>query len=166
MPLDTGDWSKFWDLIKDIKFGMFTARHGDGNLHSRPMTTLNGRDERSGVLWFFMRKGGEPALDIARDADVNVAYADPGGDAYVSVSGTARLVEDLAKKKTLWNPLAQAWFPGGARDPDLALVAVTIEQAEYWDVESNKAVKLYEIAKAAVAGTRPELGEHRALRMR
>ena len=32
--------------------------------------------------------------------------------------------------------------------------------------ESNKAVKLYEIAKAAVTGTRPELGEHRALRMR
>jgi len=73
MPLDTGDWSKFWDLIKDIKFGMFTARHGDGKLHSRPMTTLNGSDERGGVLWFFMRRGGEPALDISRDADVNVA---------------------------------------------------------------------------------------------
>jgi len=166
MPLDTGDWSKFWDLIKDIKFGMFTARHGDGKLHSRPMTTLNGSDERGGVLWFFMRRGGEPALDISRDADVNVAYADPGGDAYVSVSGAARIVDDPAKKKALWNPLAQAWFPGGVGDPDLALVAVTIEQAEYWDVHSNKAEKLYEIAKAALTGTQPELGEHRRMRMR
>jgi hypothetical protein len=38
--------------------------------------------------------------------------------------------------------------------------------AEYWDVHSNKAVKLYEIAKAAVTGTRPKLGEHREMRMR
>jgi general stress protein 26 len=87
------------------------------------MTTLNGSDERGGVLWFFMHKRGEPALDIARDADVNVAYADPASDAYVSVSGTARLVEDTAKKKALWNPLAQAWFPGGAGDPDLMYAA-------------------------------------------
>ena len=166
MTIEAGDWTKFWDLIKDIKFAMFTARHGDGKLHSRPMTTLNGRDERGGVLWFFMLKGGEPALDIARDAEVNVAYADPASDAYVSVSGTARLVEDSAKKKALWNPLAQAWFPGGASDPDLALVAVTIEHAEYWDVRSNKGVKLYEIAKAAVTGTRPNLGEHREIRVR
>ena len=26
-----------WALIKDIRFGMFTARHADGHLHSRPM---------------------------------------------------------------------------------------------------------------------------------
>src|SRR5258708_24971819 len=105
MPLDTGDWSKFWDLIKDIKFGMFTARHGDGHLHSRPMTTLNGRDERTGVIWFFMSRTSEPALDIASSADVNVAYADPGHDAYVSVSGSARIVNDMATKKPLCGPL-------------------------------------------------------------
>ncbi len=72
----------------------------------------------------------------------------------------------MAKKKALWNPRAQAWFPSGTGDPDLALVAVTIEHAEYWDVHSIKAVKLYEIAKAAVTGTRPRLGEHREMRMR
>jgi hypothetical protein len=30
MTIEAGDWTKFWDLIKDIKFAMFTARHGDG----------------------------------------------------------------------------------------------------------------------------------------
>ncbi len=66
------------------------------------------RDEWDGVLWFFIRKGGEPALDISRDSDVNVSYADPVSKAYVSVSGSARFVDDMAKKKALWNPLAQA----------------------------------------------------------
>ena len=30
-----------WNLIKDIKFAMFTSRHDNGHLHSRPMTTAN-----------------------------------------------------------------------------------------------------------------------------
>lgn len=41
MTADTIDTNKLWDLIKDIRFAMFTARHGDGRLHSRPMITQN-----------------------------------------------------------------------------------------------------------------------------
>jgi general stress protein 26 len=166
MTDETSDWAKLWDLIKDIRVGMFTVRHGDGHLHSWPMTTLNRRDERDGVLWFFMSKGGEPALDVSRDGDVNVCYADPAGEAYVSISGRARFVEDPGKKKALWSPMAQAWFPGGATAADLALVAVTIEHAEFWDINGNKAVKFFEMAKAAVTGTRPDIGEHREMRAR
>lgn len=166
MLQDNANWTKLWDLIKDIKLGMFTARHGDGHLHSRPMTTVNGRGDRAGVLWFFMARNSEPAIDIVREPEVNVAYADPGSDAYVSVSGPARIVDDLVKKKALWSPAAQAWFPDGVNDSNLTLVAVTIEQAEYWDVDSNKAVKLYEMAKAAITGTRPDIGEHAKMNSR
>ena len=63
-------------------------------------------------------------------------------------------------------PFAQAWFPGGPADPDLALVAVLIAEAEYWDVKSNQAVQLFKMAKAAVTGKPPEdMGEHRRVRM-
>ena len=161
----TDSTAKLWELIKDIKYGMFTANHGNGHLHSRPMTTLN-RDERGGVLWFFMSRTGEPALDIETTPEVNVSYSDPGRDAYVSVSGTARMVNDPAQKNALWSPLAQAWFPGGVSDPDLALIAVTINHAEYWDVKTNKATKIFEMAKAAMTGTPPTLGEHGQVRLR
>ena len=167
MPAQTGaDWTKFWELIKDIKFAMFTAHGSDGHMHSRPMTMQNGSDDRADVLWFFMSRSSEPVLDIARDASVNVAYADTGSDAYVSVAGRARLVDDIAKKKALWNTGVQAWFPGGVTDPDLALVAVTIEHVEYWDVDSNKMVQLFKITKAAMTGVPPKMGEHRELRTR
>jgi general stress protein 26 len=161
----TDTTAKLWELIRDIKYGMFTANHGNGHLHSRPMTTLN-RDEKGGVLWFFMSRSGEPALDIESMPEVNVSYSDPGRDAYVSVSGTARIVHDPARKNVLWSPLAQAWFPGGVGDPDLALVAVTINHAEYWDVKTNKATKIFEMAKATITGTPPALGEHAQVRMR
>lgn len=159
--------NKLWDLIKDIRFAMFTARHGNGHLHARPMTTQNTSVDEDASLWFFMSKRGEPVADLAADPVVNVGYADPGSDRYVSVSGTAAVVDDLAKKKQLWTKMADAWFPGGAADPDLALVQVKIIHAHYWDVHDNKLVQLFHIAKAALTGKPPtQLGEHAEIRMR
>ena len=60
----------------------------------------------------------------------------------------------------------QAWFPGGPTDPDLALIAVLISQADFWDVKSNKAVQLFKMATAAVTGQPPrDMGEHHRVRM-
>ena len=159
---------KLWTMIKDIKFAMFTTRHGsNGHLHSRPMTTQNKELGADDSLWFFMSKRGDPVDDLGADPTVNVVYADPGADTYVSVSGTAALIEDAGKKKELWNKIAEAWFPGGPTDPDLALVQVRIVHANYWDVKSSKLVQLFAMAKAAVTGKPPgELGEHGEVRMR
>src|ERR1043165_9404716 len=76
-----------WKLIKDIRFAMFTTRHENGHLHSRPMTTQNKNLEADGSLWFFMSKSGDPVDDLKADPVVNLVYADPGADTYVSVSG-------------------------------------------------------------------------------
>ncbi|HEY6718028.1 MAG TPA: pyridoxamine 5'-phosphate oxidase family protein [Reyranella sp.] len=166
MTVDTVDTTKLWDLIKDIKFAMFTSRHGDGQLHSRPMTTQNGSSERGGVLWFFMSRSGRPVADLEEHPEVNVTYSDPGKDSYVSICGAARVVDDFERKKALWNTAAQAWFPGGPTDPNLALVAVLVAEAEYWDVKSNQAVQIFKMAKAAITGEPPkDMGEHRRVRM-
>lgn len=165
MERDDNDFSKLWDLIKDIRFAMLTVRHGDGTMRARPMTTQNTKDDRAGTIWFFASRRGEQALDLSQAADVCVAYADTGKDAYVSVSGKGRIVEDMAKKKELWNTMAKAWFPGGVDDPDLALIAVDIEYAEYWDVKSSHFMQLVRMAAAAATGTRPNLKtEHGEIR--
>ena len=103
---------QLWDLIKDIKFAMFTTRHSNGHLHARPMTTQNKRVDEDHSLWFFMSRSGEPVADIEAEPSVNVVYADAGKDSYVSVSGTARVVDNMAKREQLWNKFNAAWFPG------------------------------------------------------
>ena len=151
--------------IKDIQFAMFTTR-ADGRLRSRPMTTQNSEVDERSSLWFFMSRGSEAVNDIGADPVVNVAYADPGRDADVSVSGEAAVVEDRAKKEQLWSKLAEAWFPDGADDPDLALVEVRIEDAEYWDVKESKVTQLVKMARAAVVSDPPSgMGEHGEVHM-
>lgn len=151
---------QLWELIKDIRFAMFITRHGNGHLHARPMTTQNGKGGDDSALWFFMSRSQEPVADIARDPNVNVSYAHPGKDSYVSVSGRAAVVDDRAKKKELWNKQTEAWFPGGVDDPDVALVRVDITHADYWDVKENKLVQLWKMATAAATGKPPSMGEH------
>src|SRR6185369_1655413 len=60
-----------WKLIKNIRFAMFTTRHGNGHLHSRPMTTQNKGLEADESLWFFMSKRGDPVDDLKADPVVN-----------------------------------------------------------------------------------------------
>ena len=157
-----------WDLIKDTRFAMFTTRHGsNGHLHASPMTTQN-RDniDADDCLWFFMSRRGGTASDLVGEVEVNVSYANPGSDRYVSVSGRARIVENPGKARELWSKMAEAWFKG-PDDPDLALVSVAITHAHYWDVKESKIVQLYEMAKAAMTGKPPtDLGESGEVRMR
>ena len=156
-----------WKMIKGIKFAMFTTRHGNGHLHSRPMTTQNKSLDLDESLWFFMSKRSDPVDDLKKDPVVNLVYADPSEDTYVSVSGTAAQIEDQAKKEQLWSKMAEAWFPGGPTDPDLALIQVQIVHANYWDVKESKIVQLYEMAKAVITGKPPtDMGEHGEVRMR
>jgi general stress protein 26 len=114
-------------------------------------------------LWFFMARGSDAVAHIADEPRVNVAYADTGADVYASVAGTATLVEDLAMKERLFSPMARAWFPGGPGDPDLALVRVSMLETEYWIVRENKLVQMLKMARAAVTGNAPAIGEHGTL---
>jgi len=154
---------RFRELIKDIRYAMFTTRQADGTLQSRPMTTQADPDDPDGAqgcLWFFGSLSGEPVADLQSDAVVNVGYADPSRDSYVSVSGKASVVDDPALKKRLWSKFTEAWFPGGPGDPDVALLRVQIEQAEYWNVKESKATQLFKMAKANITREPPQMGEH------
>ena len=158
---------RLWDLIKDMRFGMFTTRHENGHLHSRPMTTQNSKMDEDSSLWFFMSRSGDTVADLTRDPVINVVYANPDEDSYVSVSGYATVVENPSRALSLWSKMNEAWFPGGPSDPDLALVRVTIDHAGYWHMKENQIFQLFEKARSAITGKQSaRRGEHGEIRMR
>ena len=151
---------KLRDLIKGIKICMLTTVAQDGSLRSRPMSTQDA--EFDGDLWFFTYDNEGKATEIERIPAVNVAYADTGKQRYVSASGTASLVHDRAKMEQFWNPLLKAFFPDGLETPNIALIKVAVEEAEYWESDGRIA-SLLQFAKAALTGTEAEPGENRKL---
>ena len=157
---------KLDSLIKDMQFAMLTTVCPDGTLRSRPMATRQ-RDDFDGTLWFFTHAGDAKVREIEQDQHVNVSYADPDKNNYVSVSGRASLVRgDKARMRELWNPFYKAWFPKGLDDPQLALLRVTVEQAEYWDSPNSKLVQLGGFLKAVITGKQAKGGENEKVTLR
>ena len=158
------DVEKLAKLIKGIKFAMLTTAMPDGTLRSRPMATQ--QVEFSGELWFFTQYNSGKVDEIRNDQHVNVSYADPSDNRYVSVSGRAMIVRDRKKSEELWTELHRAWFPKGLDDPNLALLRVDVHDAEYWDSPSSKVVQLAGFVKAMVTGKPAnDLTENRKLHM-
>jgi general stress protein 26 len=152
------DAEKLWSLIKSAKFAMLVTDDA-GQLRGRPMAAS--QKEFDGTLWFFTRASSHKVSEVQDDSRVCVTYAEPSSQDYVSFSGRAALVRDRAEIDARWSELLKAWFPNGKDDSDVALLKVTVEQAEYWDSPNSKIVQIYGYAKAALTGEPPALGENR-----
>src|SRR5918998_3209167 len=154
---------KLAEMIDDIDVAMLTAVAEDGNMHSRPMSTQ--RAEFDGNLWFFTRASAPKVGEVEREQHVNVSYAKPESQSYVSVSGRATIVRDRAKIGELWSPELKAWFPEGPDDPDLALLKVAVERAEYWDSPSSVVAHAISFVKAMVTGQPADPGENEKIEL-
>jgi general stress protein 26 len=139
---------KLADLIDAASIAMLTTEEVDGSLRSRPLATL--QLDSAGRLWFFTGLSSGKVEEIDHHRKVNLSYANLDKQDYVSVSGHARLTQDREKMKQLWTRWVEPWFPKGLDDPDLALLEVTIDEAEYWDAPGEShatALRAHESAR-------------------
>jgi general stress protein 26 len=155
---------KLKGLVKDARIGMLTTMTTDGRHVSRPMALQD--VEFDGDLWFFTYSDSDLVAQIGANPQVNVSFSDGKQHSWTSVSGTALRTDDPAKAKELWNPLLKAWFPDGLETPNLTLIKVTAETAEYWEAaHSSNVVTLLGYVKAAVTGKTPDAGENETVRL-
>ena len=151
-------------LVKDARIAMLTTMTGDGRHVSRPMALQD--VEFDGDLWFFTYTDSDLVSQVTANPQVNVSFSDPKQQAWVSIAGTASRVDDRAKAEELWNPMLKAWFPDGLETPNLTMVKVHGETAEYWEsAHSSKVITLIGYAKAAVTGKTPDAGENESVRL-
>jgi general stress protein 26 len=150
--------AKVAELVKEIKFGMLTTQCPDGSLHSRPMSTL--QMDEDGCLWFFTSQHSTKIEDIDDQYQVNMSYARTDKQDYLSVTGTAEVVRNRKKMESLWTPWLKPWFQDGLDDPELILLKVRVDAADYWDAPGSAAKRLYGLAKGAMTGDTDALGEH------
>jgi general stress protein 26 len=153
---------KLRELVKDIDFCMLTTVDENGDLHSRPMSS-NGDIDPDGDIWFFTGISSLKVSEIEKTPRVNVSFADPENQHYVSITGAAQLVRDREKIAELWRPQFQMWFPEGKDDPEIALLKVSLEKAEFWDSPSSTIGYALDFVSTLVTGKQPDSGENQKL---
>ena len=153
------DVDRAWQLMESIRLCMFSNWDGR-RIHSRPMGAFVRRDE--GALYFFTDDRAHKDDEIRRHPEVCLAFADTGGQKYVSVSGTARLSADREKIKQFWSAGAKVWW-GDSDNPNLRLIAVQPVEAEFWD-SPGSLISGLKVAFALATGTHLDPGEHKQVR--
>jgi general stress protein 26 len=151
------DTRKVAELIKDARVAMLTHVDGTGRLVSHPMATQE--VEFDGDVLFIAERDSHKCQDIAAQSPARVNVSFSSGSSWVSLSGTAEIVDDRAKLEELWNTFTDAWMDGGPEHPNNVLIKVSADSAEFWDTPGSKATQVLNLVKAKVTGERLDDGD-------
>lgn len=159
---------ELYELIEGIEIAMFTSRRPDGRLVSRPMATQT--QAQGSDLWFVTDIESHKLDELEFDPHVNLAYYRDRTKEWVSVSGIATVSQDRRAISELYRKDWKAWFGdeggernGGPDDPRIALILVDVESVIYLKIDKPRPVVLFEVAKAMMTGTPPQVGALRGV---
>ena len=152
---DAENISKVTDIINDSRIGMFTTLNEEGALVSRPLAVQEVLDD--GDMWFFTSATTSQVAHVRADPRVNVSFGKR--TEWVSVAGTAHVVTDRQKIHELWNQMVEAWFPDGPDTPEVVLLHVDSDSAEYWTSPGGTAATVLQWVKSKVTNSRMSVGE-------
>jgi general stress protein 26 len=147
--------SKVTDIINDSRIGMFTTINAQGALVSRPLAVQDVKDD--GDMWFFTSANTSQVAHIRANSAVNVSFGK--GTEWVSVAGTAEVVTDRQLIHEMWNQVVEAWFPDGPDTPEVVLLHVGSDSAEYWTSPGGTAATVLQWIKSKVTHSPMSVGE-------
>ena len=139
--------AKLVELIGDIPIAMLTT-YGGAGVRSVPMARQE--VEPDAEMWFIAARDTKHVADIQVEPRVSLTFSSRAS--WVALTGTAVMVEDVARLKELWNTFAEAWLPGGPEDPNAVLIKVDVEEGEYWDTPGGNVASLISFAKSKLTG--------------
>jgi general stress protein 26 len=143
------------EIMRQADIAVLTYVSLDGALVSTPMGTQDFEEPRT--TWFITERDTDKVRAIQADPRVNVSYSGTSG--WVSLTGTARVSEDRAKLRELWDASAGAFMSGGPEDASNVLLQVDGETAEFWE-SPGKVSAAFQLAKGLVSDSTPDLGDN------
>jgi general stress protein 26 len=158
---DPSDVQKVATLVKKFRFAMFTTTSSEGKLVARPMTVQE--VEFDGDLWFIAARDSHSVNEIQSNPAVGVSFS--SNDTWVSLSGTAEMVDDSQKVAEFWSQWVEAWFPEGPTDPNVVLIRFIADSAEYWDSPGGRIATVISLVKAKVTGESYDGGENDTVKL-
>jgi general stress protein 26 len=161
-----------YHLIEGISVCMMTTRcENTGKLVSRAMSPRKPDSKTPADLWFFANNTTHKFEELKADPNVNLGFYKPGTSEWVSVSGTAKIVNDRQKIEELYDVDIRAWFgdlgdgvhDGGAKDPRISLIFVKADTVHYSLKDRSLPVQMFNIAKGMATGQPPKVSAERGM---
>jgi general stress protein 26 len=153
---------KIKELAEKIDLTMMATNLKAQPFHVVPMSTKEVDD--AGNIWFLSNKNSEHNKNIEREGKSQLIYADKGSFEFLSIFGSATISTDRTRIMDLYGSGDDAWF-NGVDDPNITAIKIQPEEAHYWDTKNGKILSLLKMAKGAITGKEPDLGEHGDLKV-
>ena len=143
------DVDRVWELMERISVCMLTTHDGE-RIRSRPMAAFVRRNEEA--IYFLTDARHHKDEEVRGNPNVGLAFA-----------GHAAVSRETGKIKDLWGVAAKAWWDS-PDDPNIRLLRVTPNDAEFWD-GPGKIVGTIKMVAAAATNSRPDYGTNRKVAM-
>jgi general stress protein 26 len=162
LPQTTEDMRRLGAHLEAQRTAMLSFSDDHGQITARPMTPLE--MDAQGEIWMLASRRAMAPIFVAALRQANLTFSDHERSVHVSIAGVARLADDAARKAALWSTMARPWFPGGADDSDLVLLALQPQLADIWNGPESEVMRLLALSASLVAARPIGLGEHQVIK--
>jgi general stress protein 26 len=152
---------KIAELAKGITFAMLTTVDDDGSFVSRPMAHQD--SDVDGQLWYLSSRNSRKVAQITANPHVGVTLS--SRDVWISINGTATVVDDRSKVAELWSTQMDGWFPQGPEDESVVALRVDGHAAEYWDTPGGLVASALSLVKVKTTGDRYQGNENEVVEL-
>ena len=121
------------EIMTATRYCALITTEGPGRAHARTMDAF--APDENMVVWLATNPRSRKVVEIRRNPRVTLYYFDRESQAYVTLYGTARLVNDRAEKERRWKEDWKAFYPD--RDKSYLLIKVTPDRLEIVDVKKG-----------------------------
>jgi general stress protein 26 len=149
-----------WALITRCPVCMMATRD-DGVIRARPMTPTY--DPPDNAIYFLTDERRHKDDEIAVDPNVCLVFQNEQDDDYASISGTAEVIDDRARIAELWSLFHKARW-NGPTDPNIRLVKVTPNSAEFWN-GGNLLITSIKMLAATISGKPRDVAYNKKVQM-
>lgn len=154
--VDPDDVARVWKLMDKIHVCMLVSRDGE-KIRARPMGHIARRDEHA--IYLLTSVDSHKDEEIEADDHVCLTFAEPDDGRYLVVTGRARILDNRDLIRDLWSTPAEAYW-SGPDDPRVRVIAVTPEDAQFWEGPHGLVAGVQMVLAAATAAP-PVLGDQR-----
>ena len=121
------------EIMTTARYAALITTGADGRINARTMDPFTPAADM--VIWFGTNPKSRKVRELRRNPRVTVYYFDPVAQAYVTIQGRARLVNDPGEKARRWKDEWKAFYPD--REKSYLLIAVTPERLEVINVKTG-----------------------------